>query len=1453
MTVPRSLRAARTLARYAAWALAVLLVLAGLTALALESAWGKERLRRLIVSQADRILTGTLEVDRLSGSLLRGVRLEGVRLVQDGVPVVTIADATVSYRLRELYQGGTAIRHLDLRGLRVVGAKRADGRWNLASLVRSRPPSPPGQKPGRLIAIEAIVLHDAQVELRDPLTFGPVRVPSRFEAVNGTVALDLQSPAWKLAFTDLTWRGLEPDLTVDRLNGGLATGPDGWRFDRLRVATPRSAFTVDGGVYAETPTSRLGLRVDAERFAFQEWSGLLPGMRNIAVESAFGLDLRGTPDRLATTIDLRSNGGTIRSALSLNTTVPGWHGLGTADVSRLNVSRWFNRPDRPSDITGHVTFDLDLDLGRRFPRGRYAFRGAHAAYLGYEADDVRARGTLTAEEAVLESVTATAYGANVRVDAGAIGIDAPYLYRFTGRADGVDLRRVPRDVPVPHVESALLLDYDVRGQFTTGVLVGTATFGPSEFLGARIGDSAVGAIDTSVTPFTYSGRGGLSALSLRRFGEGLDVAWMREPRYDGTVDGQFHVEGSGADAATMRLTGGGRLARAELFDGTLMDADVAIDIAAGSLRGSYNGRFAGVNPARAIDDLRFTASLTGSGQAGIVVTDLLTREVTLADYAIDGSVTLARSTLRGVDIQRAFGDARLADQTLTVARLELSGPSGEATGHGTIELDDVRSSSFDYDVRRADLARVAGSQAAPLSGVLTTAGRLTGRLTRPRMTGTARVTQVSAGRVSIDAGAVDYDVTVPTDDPYQAVATLSGRAGPVAIAGQTFPESTFSASYDRLAATLDLRGTRTGGVNGSLKAVGQLDLRRRTLDLSRLDATVQALGWRLPPGTMPHISWDGSRATIQGLALTDADTGRQRLSVAGDWSSDGQGALNVTAAGVFIDTFAGALGRPARYGGRLDATAVIRAASGGSPVVTGLLTIVDGRIRRLPFERFIATVEYDDGRLNVEARLDQAPGVWLTAIGHVPLSLLDEGQPDRPMRLAVRSSAIDLGILEGVTDVVNGVSGRLTLDLAVSGSGRDPHFEGTVDVANAAFAVRATGSRYKKGRLTATLSRDRVEVSTAHVEDGNGHTLDVTGSLGTHELRVGDLAVEVRARGFEVLRNEFGRTEVDAQLNLRGQFESPRLTGRIGISEGELNVDEILDRVLLRPYATEADGAPAADTELDALQALNPWSRIGLDLAIDSRGTLRMIGSNVQVSAGTPLGLGNINVRAYGEVYLYKDPAQPLFVTGSLDSLVGTYAFQGRRFELDPTSAIVFRGDLNPELYVTVTREISGVQARVSIVGPLSEPELRLASTPQLDDSNILALIVFNTSINDLSALQQQELAVRAGTLAAGFLATPLVTALERSLGLDILEIETGEVAGGTPKVTIGDEVAPGLVARFSRQFGQQEYNEASIEYYLSRLFRIRATFSDAGSTLARSTFRRVERAGVDLLVFFSF
>jgi autotransporter translocation and assembly factor TamB len=307
--------------------------------------------------------------------------------------------------------------------------------------------------------------------------------------------------------------------------------------------------------------------------------------------------------------------------------------------------------------------------------------------------------------------------------------------------------------------------------------------------------------------------------------------------------------------------------------------------------------------------------------------------------------------------------------------------------------------------------------------------------------------------------------------------------------------------------------------------------------------------------------------------------------------------------------------------------------------------------------------------------------------------------------------------------------------------------------------------------------------------------------------------------------------------------------GDLSITSGSVRVDNILSRALIQPYATE----PQAPPEVDPLVALNPWDRLGLDISLHVPDTLKLQGENVQVSSGTPVGIGDFNLTVTGDLYLYKDPGQPLFVTGSFDQIRGTYAFQGRRFDVVPESSINFRGDLNPEIYVTVTRVIQGIETRVSIFGDMNKPELRLASNPPLDSSDILALIVFNRAANELTANQQQDLLVRAGTLALGFLAGQVLSTLQSKLGLEVLELDTSSDPTGGAKLTIGDEVLPGIVARFSRDFGPEPYDEATVEYYLSRLLRLRATFSDAQSLNARSPFRRVERAGIDLLVFFSF
>jgi hypothetical protein len=58
----------------------------------------------------------------------------------------------------------------------------------------------------------------------------------------------------------------------------------------------------------------------------------------------------------------------------------------------------------------------------------------------------------------------------------------------------------------------------------------------------------------------------------------------------------------------------------------------------------------------------------------------------------------------------------------------------------------------------------------------------------------------------------------------------------------------------------------------------------------------------------------------------------------------------------------------------------------------------------------------------------------------------------------------------------------------------------------------------------------------------------------------------------------------------------------------------------------------------------------------------------------------------------------------------------------------------------------------------------------------------------------------------------------------------------------------------YAREFSSEPYNEVLAEYELSRYLRVRANASDVSGVRSRaSLFRRIERAGIDLIFFFSY
>ena len=265
---------------------------------------------------------------------------------------------------------------------------------------------------------------------------------------------------------------------------------------------------------------------------------------------------------------------------------------------------------------------------------------------------------------------------------------------------------------------------------------------------------------------------------------------------------------------------------------------------------------------------------------------------------------------------------------------------------------------------------------------------------------------------------------------------------------------------------------------------------------------------------------------------------------------------------------------------------------------------------------------------------------------------------------------------------------------------------------------------------------------------------------------------------------------------------------------------------------------------------------MGLDIALHVPNTLRLTGQDIQVTHGTPIGLGDINLRVLGDLYLYKDPGQPSVVTGSFDRVIGTYAFQGpplrrRSGELDQLPRRPEPRNVRARHAGDLRRRDARRHRRTA-----AQPSCARRASPPLDQSDILSLIVFNTSTNQLSAGQQQELR-RPRRRAGGRVPRHAAhggDSSARSGSTSSKSIRPANSASNGPRADDrrGARAGSGRAVQPAVRHGSAT-TRRPWSTTCRDILRIRATFSDARSLSARSPFRRVERAGIDLLLFFSF
>jgi translocation and assembly module TamB len=311
--------------------------------------------------------------------------------------------------------------------------------------------------------------------------------------------------------------------------------------------------------------------------------------------------------------------------------------------------------------------------------------------------------------------------------------------------------------------------------------------------------------------------------------------------------------------------------------------------------------------------------------------------------------------------------------------------------------------------------------------------------------------------------------------------------------------------------------------------------------------------------------------------------------------------------------------------------------------------------------------------------------------------------------------------------------------------------------------------------------------------------------------------------------------------------------------EGSGSAEEATKKALARAETVAAP--PKAEGQVDAepTAPAGAFDRVSMDVHLVIPDNLVLRGHDLRPGGPTGAAVGDMNITIGGDLYVRKTAGGPLTLTGVVNTVRGTYQFQGRRFELVRDGTIRFDGGarLNPILNVTAKRLIpdTGVEARVRITGTVDAPQLKLESTPALEESDILALIIFNRPVNELGTGERASLAATAGGIATGFIAAPLGQSIGRALDVDLFEItttsDTGELGAA---VTIGKQVGDRAFFKVQQQFGQDNLSEFMLEYQLADFLRMQVTAAPETSGSAnRLNQRRIERAGIDLIFFFSY
>ena len=407
-----------------------------------------------------------------------------------------------------------------------------------------------------------------------------------------------------------------------------------------------------------------------------------------------------------------------------------------------------------------------------------------------------------------------------------------------------------------------------------------------------------------------------------------------------------------------------------------------------------------------------------------------------------------------------------------------------------------------------------------------------------------------------------------------------------------------------------------------------------------------------------------------------------------------------------------------------------------------------------------------------------------------------------PIVLQGNVELANLGVLAGPYLRQGRADGKLSADVAVSGTLGTPAITATVRGEALALDLPPYGVYLRDGALVARLENDVLQVEQFSVRGGRG-TLSVTGSLPLR-LADGNAKLAWQAKQFTVLEREEMRLVASGSGEVGFDGKKLVLTGELRADRGSLEYAS--DRLPKLDDDIVVEGEPRRR----AVTSASPLP-IALNLDLD-------LGDNLNVAMhgfdGKLTGRINVKTTDQGELRAY----------GELRSVHATFFAYGKRLVVDP-GIVIFDGPIdNPALQITAWRRNQAVEAGVQVTGTVRAPRVQLVSQPPVPESERLTWLVLGRAPSDTTKADLGLLQAAAGALLAhgDVTSMPLDQRLAKTFGLDEISLRGSSGDVESRVVAFGKRLSDKLYVSYEQGLGTVASNLVKLDYSLGRRWSAR-------------------------------